>query len=113
MLTRFAAIFLIEAEEGIRDSSATGVQTCALPIWRARRDPAQDLGGHAELADIVQRRRLHHHVADRLLGEIGRASCRDREEGSVVVQFIPESVYSAQTSCYQQAAPQLSKAINQ
>ena len=40
-----------------------------LPV--RRREPlalAQDLGGHAELADVVQRRGLHHHVADRLLG---------------------------------------------
>src|SRR5882762_7413283 len=27
--------FFFQAEDGIRDSSVTGVQTCALPIWRA------------------------------------------------------------------------------
>src|SRR5260370_26920251 len=26
-------IFFFQAEDGIRDSSVTGVQTCALPIW--------------------------------------------------------------------------------
>src|SRR5260370_38161121 len=26
--------FFFQAEDGIRDSSVTGVQTCALPIWR-------------------------------------------------------------------------------
>ena len=26
--------FLSQAEDGIRDTSVTGVQTCALPIWR-------------------------------------------------------------------------------
>src|SRR5258707_9924422 len=28
-------IFFFQAEDGIRDIGVTGVQTCALPIWRA------------------------------------------------------------------------------
>src|SRR5882762_10644698 len=28
--------FFFQAEDGIRDSSVTGVQTCALPIWSGR-----------------------------------------------------------------------------
>src|SRR5467141_4905704 len=28
--------FFFQAEDGIRDSSVTGVQTCALPIWWRR-----------------------------------------------------------------------------
>src|SRR5438105_15162519 len=28
--------FFFQAEDGIRDPLVTGVQTCALPIWRAR-----------------------------------------------------------------------------
>ena len=28
-----AGIFFFQAEDGIRDTSVTGVQTCALPIW--------------------------------------------------------------------------------
>jgi hypothetical protein len=40
----------------------------ALPVGRRELVLlAQDLGGHAELADVVQRRRLRHHVADLLL----------------------------------------------
>src|SRR2546430_11040692 len=33
--------FFLQAEGGIRDLTVTGVQTCALPIWRARlpKDP--------------------------------------------------------------------------
>src|SRR4030066_361902 len=27
------SLFFFQAEDGIRDSSVTGVQTCALPIW--------------------------------------------------------------------------------
>src|SRR5437016_6818030 len=29
--------FFFQAEDGIRDWSVTGVQTCALPIWHSRR----------------------------------------------------------------------------
>src|SRR5260370_27079023 len=29
-------LFFFQAEDGIRDSSVTGVQTCALPIWLAK-----------------------------------------------------------------------------
>src|SRR3712207_7359415 len=28
--------FFFQAEDGIRDIGVTGVQTCALPIWRSR-----------------------------------------------------------------------------
>src|SRR5437016_6974499 len=31
-----ANVFFFQAEDGIRDWSVTGVQTCALPIWRRR-----------------------------------------------------------------------------
>src|ERR1019366_1247330 len=35
----FFFFFFFQAEDGIRDWSVTGVQTCALPIWhRGRRD---------------------------------------------------------------------------
>src|SRR6266498_4470018 len=27
-------VFFFQAEDGIRDADVTGVQTCALPIWR-------------------------------------------------------------------------------
>src|SRR5260370_16121462 len=30
----YICFFFFQAEDGIRDSSVTGVQTCALPIWR-------------------------------------------------------------------------------
>src|SRR3712207_2416709 len=32
---RIALLFFFQAEDGIRDIGVTGVQTCALPIWRA------------------------------------------------------------------------------
>src|SRR5437879_13315943 len=38
-------IFFFQAEDGIRDTSVTGVQTCALPIWRSGRSrPSRDRG---------------------------------------------------------------------
>src|SRR5689334_24719683 len=30
-------VFFFQAEDGIRDGTVTGVQTCALPIWRGAR----------------------------------------------------------------------------
>src|SRR5437588_6354696 len=38
--------FFFQAEDGIRDHCVTGVQTCALPIWRAR-GPAIPAGSYA------------------------------------------------------------------
>src|SRR2546430_16572377 len=31
--------FFFQAEDGIRDLTVTGVQTCALPIWLPRKSP--------------------------------------------------------------------------
>src|SRR5437762_3793743 len=83
--------FLFRAEDSIRDTSVTGVQTCALPIsirrsttLRTRRcvlcslgvlvtitvsEPVQQLTGH-------DRRTVD--PAGVTLVEIGRASCRER-----------------------------------
>src|SRR5437879_12236883 len=50
--------FFFQAEDGIRDTSVTGVQTCALPIWqrlgklralREREHGADHHVGHSEL----------------------------------------------------------------
>src|SRR2546429_6843084 len=49
---------LFQAEDGIRDVAVTGVQTCALPIWRAT---AVNLGtgvGYAVLAVAEAARRV-------------------------------------------------------
>src|SRR2546430_8833226 len=48
--------FFFQAEDGIRDLTVTGVQTCALPICahgiaqRARRRTALDIGGEEQCA---------------------------------------------------------------
>src|SRR2546430_16752956 len=46
--------FFFQAEDGIRDLTVTGVQTCALPIWVPR-----ELGRQPAQAD-----RVHHLVGD-------------------------------------------------
>src|SRR2546430_13975698 len=92
--------FFFQAEDGIRDLTVTGVQTCALPISRHgaaghRRklsggpmegkgifgtrfvgaDPSSVAGSNCALASARPLRRGE---------EIGRASCRERVEISVV-----------------------------
>src|SRR6266567_8052853 len=37
VFARIFFFFFFQAEDGIRDLTVTGVQTCALPIWRRRR----------------------------------------------------------------------------
>src|SRR5437763_15096467 len=61
--------FFFQAEDGIRDTSVTGVQTCALPIFSSSRPckPA-DTWGHQRNPCAGERRPP----------EIGRASCRER-----------------------------------
>src|SRR5437763_1233975 len=73
--------FFFQAEDGIRATSVTGVQTCALPIWRVRH-VEQDV--HVRLVSPTLE--VHAHFLPRrepvecvrIDGEIGRASCRER-----------------------------------
>src|SRR5207245_8422617 len=96
-----SSIFFFQAEDGIRDATVTGVQTCALPIFRLT------LGEHFESAAkhevaipenelplvkrilLVQRREEAARI-QRMQGyKIGRASCRERVEvsgGEVAVE---------------------------
>src|SRR5260370_25263832 len=50
-------VFFFQAEDGIRDSSVTGVQTCALPISaRAARYPSFRLRMRAEVCGLLEER---------------------------------------------------------
>src|SRR2546430_10054153 len=40
---RAVLLFFFQAEDGIRDLTVTGVQTCALPIWSRLRDSGRRL----------------------------------------------------------------------
>src|SRR5258706_10380664 len=89
----FFFFFFFQAEDGIRDWSVTGVQTCALPISAVRSPGRSDRGPDTGLTrpPIPQRNgAVQRHVldaaADRpallriisLAEQIGRASCRER-----------------------------------
>src|SRR4030065_1495853 len=65
--------FFFQAEDGIRESSVTEVQTCALPISSFDKM-------HRMLAYVAGKNELRTHQTN----EIGRASCRERGEISVV-----------------------------
>src|SRR2546430_6861615 len=81
--------FFFQAEDGIRDLTVTGVQTCALPI--SSLVPPESLEGHSDKEieewrteyDVTTTLRNSGHevrcvgVRDSLT-EIGRASCRER-----------------------------------
>src|SRR5690606_39812601 len=42
--------FFFQAEDGIRDFHVTGVQTCALPIWKTAKDKLPTPGGRSILS---------------------------------------------------------------
>src|SRR5699024_11746908 len=96
--------FFFQAEDGIRDRNVTGVQTCALPILpqktvRVRQAHPRSLGRDAASSDWVCLQGWPDSIL-RMCGEvvqdiapslwvgpcrgteIGRASCRERGEGS-------------------------------
>src|SRR5258706_7359456 len=92
---RHTHFFFFQAEDGIRDWSVTGVQTCALPIYAALITGANSGIGLATAKRFVNegayvfitgRRDAELAAATREIernvtgvrGEIGRASCRER-----------------------------------
>src|SRR5690554_7120965 len=105
----FCFFFFLQAEDGIRDADVTGVQTCALPIcqpplavvtgnyaWDRLDDSRLDnpCPGSGPGAETVGAHASHGLVGGSHRsggggrctgGKIGRASCRERVEVSVVV----------------------------
>src|SRR5260370_26449193 len=93
ILVLFFVVFFFQAEDGIRDSSVTGVQTCALPI-SLRSNAACDHTGrgcargvgtqsasasrHARSSIHTDKRRAMRERIPASASEIGRASCRER-----------------------------------
>ena len=68
--------FFFQAEDGIRDTSVTGVQTCALPISKSDEDDGEQ---DHQLHDASDQNDHGEEPADvRLKREIRRASCRER-----------------------------------
>src|SRR5437762_5305886 len=95
--------FFFQAEDGIRDTSVTGVQTCALPISRlvehadervapehppvrAQRRPPFAPAGGVERMHAPQWVALHQRSEERRVGEERRVRCeRGRVEASVTM----------------------------
>src|SRR4030066_794156 len=71
-ITAAVVLCFFQAEDGIRDSSVTGVQPCALPISAILARDLDGIRGRGILAEGIDR------------DEIGRASCRERVEISGV-----------------------------
>src|SRR6185437_16289902 len=67
-ITAVTTFFCFQAEDGIRATLVTGVQTCALPIYGMAAESAPIVVGHP-IDDP-------HTVATAI--KIGRASCRER-----------------------------------
>src|SRR5207237_7171627 len=80
--------FFFQAEDGIRDSSVTGVQTCALPISPASRLAAAfaDADPKPKFLPAADLKAPPPPAGKDLFGvaQIGRASCRERVWGWVV-----------------------------
>src|SRR5207245_7043931 len=87
-------VFFFQAEDGIRDATVTGVQTCALPIFRVLGPAclANPFAAYPVLRSGLPARRRLPEIGRRsdvvvgcrnpqdMLPEIGRASCRERVE---------------------------------
>src|SRR2546429_4526355 len=90
-------IVFFQAEDGIRDVAVTGVQTCALPIYRWRLQSLSSFGFlvlgqqqiHELVASIIKTLRFTRFVTCKSISrnerkrhcrinKIGRASCRER-----------------------------------
>src|SRR5690625_7507855 len=72
--------FFFQAEDGIRDGHVTGVQTCALPICRTERGISISFSARHCFVAVAATKSF----TDRSkTSEIGRASCREREETAV------------------------------
>src|SRR5438046_7256611 len=70
------ALFLYAAEEGIRDWSVTGVQTCALPIWTKHPVTIKyyDDTSSANQSAVLMQKLITEDKANFLLGPYGSAA---------------------------------------
>src|SRR2546430_9207653 len=89
---RLTIFFFFQAEDGIRDLTVTGVQTCALPISPQPRPAARSRGSSSAQAYTKKRRSRGDRLPARHYAripnpesrassggrQIGRASCRER-----------------------------------
>src|SRR5260370_40133326 len=87
MFLLLCVFFFFQAEDGIRDSSVTGVQTCALPIYKDGdfKTASLDLGKQLTITDDGPSIAVNAAGEPSLaLSEIGRGAWRGRGEISGV-----------------------------
>src|SRR5438128_11279113 len=80
-------LFFFQAEDGIRDATVTGVQTCALPISVPLQAALERKRGLVVEQPLIDGIAAEQELARENRGvgtEIGRASCRERVEVRVV-----------------------------
>src|SRR5256885_9673560 len=75
------SFFFFQAEDGIRDYKVTGVQTCALPIFRIGQAPAR-LGLFGQVQAVA---------ADVVVGRIEHGQVVGVAVGDVLGQVVPEA----------------------
>src|SRR5256886_5204098 len=95
---RGVGFFFFQAEDGIRDLTVTGVQTCALPIYLWRSCENRALGAILERAAAVNNQSLagdefrtrekHYGVGD-VARCAGAAQRRELDKGGLPVRRIP------------------------
>src|SRR3712207_9400824 len=99
--------FFFQAEDGIRDIGVTGVQTCALPIlrkapkmgrgvngyWRSSNNPCS--WSRSVISCSWMYRRIIASSSSTVLTQIGRASCRERVEISVVAVSLKKKTHKS------------------
>src|SRR5262249_56946316 len=73
-------VFVFQAEDGIRDWSVTGVQTCALPIYAGAAVPGED--GQARRALLRRRGTRGVHASDRRSAGPGVGATCDRRRAA-------------------------------
>src|SRR4051794_41984594 len=76
--------FFFQAEDGIRDGRVTGVQTCALPISPSSARPGSTRSATSPSTPGPRPSPTNRRTGGGRSGKIGRASCRERGEISVV-----------------------------
>src|SRR5207245_4999888 len=104
--TMIALAVFFQAEDGIRDATVTGVQTCALPISRSWGRRGRSRGhllirtprGWFKNPQKTLTQYTRHLTAARRVPQIGRASCRERvyrEVETVSVQRLTRCTHSS------------------
>src|SRR6266481_4919241 len=84
--------FFFQAEDGIRDGTVTGVQTCALPIWTRAEIATREGDGAAEGAILMRLARVLIDARDleRARGILPRLTAL--RPGDVVVQGLSDEI---------------------